>query len=466
MGKRGYRVERDYLGIKKVPAQAFYGIETQRALENFPISGLRLQSCLIHALALIKKAAAHAYMYEGRLDKTRGNVIIKACGEIMQGKLDVEFPVDVFQAGAGTSAHMNVNEVIANRALTLLKKPKGAYDIIHPNDHVNLGQSTNDVFHSAIHIAAYLQIRDQLLPRLFQLEHALRKKATQWRHVLKSGRTHLRDAVPMTLGQEFNAYAENVKKDIHHLHESSLHLLELNLGGTAIGSGVNTTPHFQGLVLKEVRATTKAPFRHARNLFEGTQSLDALLIVSSSLRVLSTNLIKIANDLRLLSSGPATGLNELSLPAVQLGSSMMPAKVNPSMAEMLDMVGFQVIGNDTIIMLCGQAGQLELNVMMPLAAYALLQSIDILSNGVAAFTVKCVMGIEAHPERCREYLERNPIIVTALTPYLGYVRAAEIAQVAYGSNASVRELVLQKKLLDKKTLDRVLSLHHLVGRAS
>ena len=463
MEKR-FRLERDYLGTKNVPAQAFYGIETQRALENFPISGLRLQTSLIHALALIKNAAAHAHMYEGQLDKRRGKVIVKSCEEIMEGKLDVEFPVDVFQAGAGTSEHMNVNEVIANRALTLLKKPKGRYDIIHPNDHVNLGQSTNDVFHSAIHIAAYLQIRDHLLPRLFQLEHALRKKAYQWRHILKSGRTHLRDAVPMTLGQEFNAYAENVKKDIHHVHESSLHLLELNLGGTAIGSRVNTTPHFQGLVLKRVRTITNAKFTRAVNLFEGTQSLDALLIVSSSLRVLATTLIKIANDLRLLSSGPATGLNELSLPAVQPGSSIMPAKVNPSMAEMLDMVSFQVIGNDTTLTLCGQAGQLELNVMMPLAAYCLLQSIDILSNAVAAFTVKCVMGIEAHPQKCREYLEKNPIIVTALTPYIGYARAAEIAQLAYGKNISVRELMLQKKLLDKKTLDRVLSFHHLVGK--
>ncbi|MEK6839808.1 MAG: aspartate ammonia-lyase, partial [Nanoarchaeota archaeon] len=383
--------------------------------------------------------------------------------DILDGRLDVEFPLDVFQAGAGTSEHMNVNEVIANRALAYLRKPKGEYTLIHPNDHVNLCQSTNDVFHSAIHIAAYLQIRDHLIPPLFQLEYALRKKAQQWKHVLKSGRTHLRDAVPMTLGQEFNAYAESVKKDIHHLHESSLHLLTLNLGGTAIGSGVNATPHFSGLVLKELRAVTHAPFIRARNLFEGTQTLDPLLLVSGSLRVLSVNLIKIANDLRLLSSGPATGLNELSLPSVQPGSSIMPAKVNPSMAEMLDMVGFQVIGNDTTLTLCGQAGQLELNVMMPLAAHSLLQSIEILGNALAAFTVKCVMGIEANPKKCKEYLEKNPIIVTALTPYLGYAKAAEVAQQAYEQDVSVRDIVLRENLLDKKTLNKALNMHLLVG---
>lgn len=463
MRKRRYRIERDYLGTKKIPADAFYGIETQRALENFPISNLKLPLNLVHAIVLIKKAAAHANVYEGRLDAQKGQAIAHACQDILDGQLDLQFPLDVFQSGAGTSEHMNVNEVIANRALMYLRKPKGTYAFIHPNDHVNLCQSTNDVFHSAIHVAAYLQIRDYLLPHLFQLEHALRKKAKQWRHVLKSGRTHLRDAVPMTLGQEFNAYAESVKKDIHHLHESSLHLLTLNLGGTAIGSGVNATPHFSGLVVKELRTATHAPFVRARNLFEGTQSLDSLLLMSSSLRVLSVNLIKIANDLRLLSSGPATGLNELTLPSVQPGSSIMPAKVNPSMAEMLDMVGFQVIGNDTTLTLCAQAGQLELNVMMPLAAHSLLQSIEILSNALAVFTVKCVMGIEANPKKCREYLEKNPIIVTALTPYLGYARAAEVAKKAYEKDMSVRDIVLREHLLDERTLNKVLNMSALTG---
>lgn len=464
MTKRGYRIEKDYLGTKKIPINAYYGIHTQRAVENFPISGLHLQKSLIYAIAIIKKSAVIANIGEKRLDRKRGNAIINACNEILMGKFDGQFPVDVFQAGAGTSQNMNLNEVIANRALETLKQKKGSYNIIHPNDHVNLAQSTNDVFHSAIHISAYIEIRKRLLPVLNNLQKVLNKKTDEWKNIVKSGRTHLCDAVPMTLGQEFSGYAETIRKDTLHIDEDSKQLLEINLGGTAVGTGINTTKGYQRRVIKGINKITKMPFRGCKNLFEGTQSLSAITATSASLKVLAADLIKIANDIRLLASGPATGLSEITLPAMQAGSSIMPGKVNPVIAEMLCMVAFQVIGNDTVITLCAQAGQLELNVMMPVAAYNLLNSIEILTNGINIFTEKCIKGINANEKKCCEYLEKNPIIVTALSPYIGYEKSAEIARRAYKEDKTVREIVLEEKLLDKKTLNKALYFHKLVGR--
>lgn len=464
--KRGYRVERDSLGSKNIPSSAYYGVQTKRALDTFAVSGLHIQKQLIYALVTIKKAAALANMRDRKLDTSRGKAIVRACDEALRGKFDREFTLDVFQAGAGTSENMNVNEVLANRALQTLGKKKGDYSFLHPNDHVNMSQSTNDVFHSAIHIAAYSMIYDDLLPSLYHLVSALQMKARRWKHVTKSGRTHLRDAVPMTLGQEFHAYASIVHNDAHQLEIASRCLLDLNLGGTAIGTSINASLAYQRHVYKHLRLLTKFPFRRMSDLIAGTQSLSALATTSGGLKTLALDLVKIANDLRLLSSGPVTGLDELALPAVQPGSSIMPGKVNPAVVEMLDMVGFQVVGNDTTISLCAQAGQLELNVMMPLAAYNFLSSITLLSRGVEIFTEKCVKGIKANEKRCKEYVEKNPIMVTALTPYIGYAKAAKIAQHAYREGRTVRDLVLAEKLLDKKTVRRVLDVRRLTHHLS
>lgn len=456
MKKRSYRVERDYLGVKKIPSVAYYGVQTKRALDTFAVSGLRLQKNLISAIALIKKAAALANMKDGHLEQRKAKAIIRACDDVLKGKLDDQFLVDVFQAGAGTSENMNLNEVIANRALEILRKKKGSYHIIHPHDDVNMSQSTNDVFHSAIHIAAYLQIRRELLPALRELEIELQKKANRWKNVVKSGRTHLRDALPITVGQEIGAYATTVQRDAEQIAENSLRLRELNLGGTAIGTGMNATLRYRRFVIQELRMFTGAPFVVAKNLIEVTQSLSAITETSASLKTLALDLVRIANDFRLLSSGPATGLGELELPAVQPGSSIMPGKVNPAVAEMLDMVGFQVVGNDTTIGLCAQAGQLELNVMMPLAAFNLLESIQILSRGIEIFTKRCVQGIRVNEKKCWEYVEKNPILVTALTPHIGYAKAAKLAKKAYKEGRTVRELVLEGKFPNKKTLLRAL----------
>jgi fumarate hydratase, class II len=460
-GSRRYRTEQDYLGKKKIPVKAFYGVQTQRALENFPISGITMPLSLVYALAMIKKSAALANISEQRLDSKKGRAIIRACQDILHGRLDDQFPLDIYQAGAGTSEHMNVNEVIANRALQILGKKRGLYTFVHPHDHVNLGQSTNDVFHSATQVAVYLEVRDHLLPVLKRLEQELKKKAVKWKRVVKSGRTHLRDAVPMTLGQEFRGFADTITKDRKHIEDTYTILLELNLGGTAIGTKINTSKGYQRKAFRELKKLTKAPFRPSQDLFEGTQSLDSLMATSSALKVLASDLIKIANDLRLLSSGPATGLNEIELPAVQPGSSIMPGKVNPVIAEMMDMVGFQVIANDMAITLCGQAGQLELNVMAPLAAYSLLHSVHILGNSVDIFTSKCIKGIKAHPEKAKAFLEKNPIIVTALTPYLGYNKAAQVAKLSYTHDKPIKDIVLQMRLMDKTTLDNVLNVNTL-----
>ncbi len=463
-----FRTEKDTLGRKKIPKNALYGIETQRAIENFPISGLKLQRSFIHTYILIKRAAAIANKKSGNLEGKKANAIIKACNLLLQNyeKYKDQFKVDVYQAGAGTSENMNINEVVANLALTIMKKKHGEYSIINPHDHVNLSQSTNDTFHSAIHISAYIEIQHHLLPPLKRLENTLRKKSNQFKNILKSGRTHLRDALPITLGQEFHAYAETIKQNIHHIEDDSRSLLELNLGGTAIGTGVNASKSFATIAIKELRKSTSFPFRQARDLIEATSSLTAVARTSAPLKTLALDLIKISNDIRLLSSGPATGLNELELPDVQTGSSIMPGKVNPVIAEMLDMVAFQVIGNDTTITLAAQAGQLELNVMMPVAVYNLLNSIEILGHAIDIFSEKCVRGIKANEKKCKEYLERNPILITALTPYIGYKKATEIAKQAYKEEKSIQEITLKKGILSKKEIDKIFSPKNLIKSES
>lgn len=461
MKKRAYRTEKDYLGKVKVPKKAYYGIATERAIENFNVSELRLQKNFIMAYVIIKRAAAISNMKLGKFNKKKGKAIIKACNEILKGKFNEEFKVDVYQAGAGTSENMNINEVIANRALEILRKKRGDYKTINPYDHVNMSQSTNDTFHSAIHIAALQDIRHKLIPALNDLERELRRKGKQFDEIVKSGRTHLRDALPIRLGQEFNAYAETIRKNIKHIEDDSNDLKELNLGGTAIGTGVNASKEYSRIAIKEINKYIKLNFRQAKDLVEETSSLGTIARTSASLKTLAVDLIKIANDLRLLSSGPATGLNEIELPAVQSGSSIMPGKVNPVIAEMLDMVGFQVIGNDTTIMLAAESGQLELNVMMPVVAYNLLNSIEILSSSIEIFAEKCVKGIKANEKKCREYLDKNPIIVTALTPYIGYKKASEIAIKAYKEDRSVRDILEEKNIMGKKELDRVFNLRKL-----
>ncbi len=450
-----YRIEKDYLGEVNVPKNAYYGVQTARAVQNFPVSVLRLQKRFIIAQAIVKKAAALANMNSGKLDKKIGNAIAEACDEIISGKLIDQFVVDAYQAGAGTSQNMNANEVIANRAIEILGSEKGNYRLVHPNDHVNMAQSTNDVIHSTIHVAAVQGISG-LMPMLEKLQGGLEKKSEEFSGIVKSGRTHLMDAVPVTLGQEFSGYAAMIKQNMRRIKNATEAVKELGIGGTAVGTGLNAGSAYSKQVVREINNITGLGFRNADNMFEAMQSTDAILELSASLRSLAASLTKIANDLRLLSSGPSTGLNEIALPAVQPGSSIMPGKVNPVMAEMLNMVCYQVMGNDTTISNATSAGQLELNVMMPVIAYNILNSIEILTNGIDAFTERCVNGIKANEEKCREYLEKNPIAVTALNPYIGYEKAAEVAKRAYGEGKTIRQVVLEMGLLPEDKLDKIL----------
>jgi fumarate hydratase class II len=456
-----YRTERDTLGEVRVPHQAYYGAQTQRAVENFPVSGLRLTAAFVRAQAIIKSAAAKANMAAGALDKKVGEALVTAAEEIMAGKFATQFVVDVFQAGAGTSQNMNVNEVLANRASELLGGQRGVYDRVHPNDHANMAQSTNDTIHAAIHIAAVCEIHDRLLPAAVRLTHALEAKSREFDHVIKAGRTHLQDAAPVRLGQEFGAYASMVRLGQRRIAAACDGLKPLCIGGTAVGTGLNTDPNYRKRVLSHINAATRHAFTSAENLFEAMQSIDAVVEMAGALRVLVTSLLKIADDLRLLGSGPRTGLAEIRLPAVQPGSSIMPGKVNPVLAEMLNMVCFHCLGCDAAIVSAAQAGQLELNVMMPVIAYNLLQEIAILAGGVEAFTARCVEGIEVNEEACRASAERSLALATALSPAIGYEKAAKLAQEALETGTPVRELTRAKKLLDEDRLNRLLDLRRM-----
>jgi len=456
------RKEIDPIGEKLIPKDAYYGIQTLRATENFPVSGIKAPVEIIKAYVLIKKAAAIANMQVGWLDKKIGKAIISACDEVLAGKLHDQFVVDVFQAGAGTSFNMNVNEVLANRALEILGKKKGDYKSVGPNDHVNMAQSTNDTYPTALHVSVLMALQS-LFVALDNLSNAFIELAKKNVHVLKSGRTHLQDAVPVTVGQEFSAYGSVVANCCAELRRRQENLFAVALGGTATGTGANTHPDYKQLAVAELAKLSGFPLKSASNNFEALQSHRAAQTVSSGLKELALELIRIANDLRLLASGPTTGLNELTLPAVQPGSSIMPGKVNPVMAECLDMVAFQVVGADAAVALAVQAGQLELNVMTPAIAYNMLFSIQILSNFLPAFTKKCVKGITVDEKRCEQYLEKNPSLATLLAPKIGYLEAAKIAKQAQAENRTVKEVALERKLLSPKELDKIFSRKNLLN---
>ena len=456
------RRELDSLGEKEVPAEVYYGIQTQRALENFPVSGIREHPDFIRAYVMIKKAAALANMEVGFLDPRIGEPIVQACDEVLEGALLDQFVVDVFQAGAGTSFNMNVNEVLANRALEIIGRPRGDYKTIGPNDHVNMAQSTNDTFPTAMHLSTLMGL-EKLFRVLENLRDAFLRKGEEFAGILKSGRTHLQDALPVTLGQEFRAYASAIDGALKQLRIRREEIKEVALGGTATGTGANTHPKYRELVVRKLSEISSFDLRPASDPFEALQSHLKIAAVSSGLKELALELIRIANDLRLLSSGPTTGLAEIQLPAVQPGSSMMPGKVNPVMCECLDMIGFQIVGNDLTVSLAVQAGQLELNVMMPVIIYNVLQSIDLLVNFLPVFTTKCVEGIRANRERCTEYLEKNPSLATLLSPHIGYLAAASIAKEALERKMSVKKLVLEKGLLDKERIEEIFNPKNLLG---
>lgn len=455
------RIERDSLGERELPADVYYGIQTARARENFPISGYLPFPSFVTATVLIKKAAARANSALGALDPQIADAIERAADEVLEGGLRDQFVVDPFQAGAGTSHHMNVNEVLANRAIELLGGEKGDFSIVHPNDHVNMGQSTNDVIPTAIRLAA-LELVSNLIPALDQLANAFRAKAVEFDRIVKSGRTHLQDAVPVRLGQEFGGYATAVTKNADRISKAAIELAELGLGGTAAGTGLNAVPGYRKRVVEELNAIFNSAvigpggLRQAGDYFEAMQSMSAFVHLSGALRVLATDVMRIANDLRLLSSGPNTGLAEINLPAVQPGSSIMPGKVNPVMAEMTNMVCMQVMGNDHTIALAAQAGQLDLNVMMPVIAFDLLMSLTIMTNALKVFGERCVEGITANEERCRWYVERSVALVTALNPKIGYARAAEIAKRAIAKGKTIRETILEEKLMTPEEVAEVM----------
>jgi aspartate ammonia-lyase len=440
------RIEVDALGEKKVPKNAYYGVQTLRAVENFPVSGIRSPTVFVQAYVMTKKAAATANMQVGWLDKAIGNVIIRACDEVLSGRFLDQFVVDVFQAGAGTSFNMNINEVLANRALELLGKEKGNYKTVSPNDHVNMAQSSNDTFPTALHISTLIAMQP-LLTQLDRLAEALEKLGRKHANVIKSGRTHLQDALPVTIEHEFTAYATAVRNARNQIVVRSKRLEELALGATAVGTGVNTHPRFKRIAISELSKMTGLRLRAAKNPFEALQSRNAIAAVSSALKELALELIRIANDLRLLSSGPTAGLAEIELPPVQPGSSIMPGKVNPVMAECLNMIAFQVVGNDLALSLAVQAGQLELNVMTPVMMHNILQSIQMLTNYLPVFTEKCVEGITVDRKRCASYLDKNPSLAVFLSPNIGYLEASKIAKQALKEKRSVRVIASTKGVL-------------------
>ncbi len=449
------RTEKDSIGVKEIPADVYYGIQTARAVENYPISGMRAHPMLIRAFGMVKQAAAEANKELGLVDARRATAIIQATQEVQQGKWNKEFVVDVFQAGAGVSFHMNSNEVIANRAVEILSGSLGDYSIVHPNDHVNYGQSTNDVFPTGMRLATLLEL-EKLYPVLDSLIAALEKKGRQFHEILKSGRTHMQDAVPMRLGQEFTAYAGAIRRSEEAIRQASDFLRELGLGGSAVGTGINTHPDYREKAIANLARISGQKLVPADDMRYAMQSNFAMAAVSSALRNLALEIIRISNDLRLLASGPNTGFAEINLPALQPGSSIMPGKINPVMPELAAMVSFQVVGNDVAVAMAVQAGQLELNVMMPTMAYSVLQSITILTNMLRQFTDRCVSDITANKSRTDFYVQATVSLATALNPYIGYAKAAEIAKEAVATGRSIIEIAREKKLLSEKEINDIL----------
>lgn len=458
----GYRIEVDSLGQKKVPEEAYYGIQTLRAVENFPVSGIKAPKQFIYAYIALKKAAAFTNVQLGELEEKIGKAIVQGCEEVLHGKMLDQFVVDVFQAGAGTSFNMNVNEVLANRALEVLGKKKGDYTCVSPNDHVNMGQSTNDTFPTALHVSI-LTAMHPLLQELNALAQMFEKLGKKNAKTLKSGRTHLQDALPVTIGQEFVAYGTVLEKCVKQLSQRSLPLFEVALGGTATGTGLGAHQQFGKSAISELAKITGLKLRLARNRFAALQSRSEVAAVSSALKELALELIRIANDLRLLSSGPTTGFAEISLPAVQPGSSIMPGKVNPVLAECLDMIGFQIAGNDLAICMAVQAGQLELNVMTPLMMHNILQSIELLTNFLPVFRKRCVAGIKVDKKKCLYYVDKNPSVAVLLSPKIGYLKASKIAQEALRKKRSVRDLAVEKRILTPEEANKLFSTESLMG---
>jgi aspartate ammonia-lyase len=452
------RAEHDLLGDREVPYEFYYGVQTLRAVENFPISGVVLSHhpALVRGLAMVKDACARANAELGHLPQPIADAITQACHEIQQGKLHGHFVVDLIQGGAGTSTNMNANEVIANRALELLGHEKGEYRYCHPNNHVNLSQSTNDAYPTALRVSL-IHANAGICAVLRELVAAFAAKAAEFTDVLKMGRTQLQDAVPMTLGQEFEAYSVTLGEEIERLEQNAALFLEVNLGGTAIGTGLNADPEFGVKAVAHLRATSGLPVRLAPHLIESTMDTGAFVMYSSALKRLAVKLSKICNDLRLLSSGPRTGFGEINLPPMQPGSSIMPGKVNPVIPEVVNQIAFKVIGNDLTVTMAAEAGQLELNVMEPVIVQSLLESIDMLENGMETLRLRCITGITANVERCREHVQRSIGVVTALNPVLGYDTSTELAQAALLTGRGVYELVLEKGLLSREELDRLLS---------
>lgn len=453
-----YRIENDLLGDMKVPAAAYYGIQTQRAIDNFHISGVKLYQFpeFIKGLAYVKWAAAETNFQLGLLDEKLKNAIVTAAKEVIEGKFDQEFPIDMIQGGAGTSTNMNINEVLANRALELMGYQKGEYQYCSPNDHVNLSQSTNDAYPTSIRIAS-VNSNITLIAHLKDLVASFRKKGVEFKHVLKMGRTQLQDAVPMTLGQEFEAFAATLEEEVERLTQNCNLMLETNMGATAIGTGINAAPGYAKLCAENLAKVTGLAIFSAPNLIEATPDTGAYVIYSSALKRMAIKISKICNDLRLLSSGPRCGFNEINLPPMQPGSSIMPGKVNPVIPEVMNQVCYRVIGNDLTVTMAAEAGQLQLNVMEPVLTYAIMESMQLLSNGMDTLREKCIDGITANEEHCREMVLHSIGIVTALNPYIGYKNSTKIAKEALETGKSVYNLVLEHKILSKEELDDILN---------
>ncbi len=451
-----YRTEKDALGEVKVPYDALYGAQTQRAVENFPISGLRLQQPFIVSLALIKKHAAAINGELGLIDSNISDAIVKSAQEVVESKHDKEFVVDIFQTGSGTSTNMNMNEVLASRASQIISENESSKVTVHPNDHVNLCQSSNDVIPSAINISVLGLIESNLKPAIKELMKSLTEKAEEFANIKKLGRTHLQDAVVISLGDEFSGYARQVEQDIERLDDIKKYLGELSLGGTAVGTGINAHPEFAGRVIKNIARETGIDFKEAKNHFSSQASQDASVSLSGVLKTIAVSLTKIANDIRWLSSGPRAGLGEINLPAVQPGSSIMPGKVNPVIPEAVLQVAAQVTGNDATVAAAATGGNFELNTMLPVIAYNLIQSLEILAKASEIFVGKCINGITASKERCSSYVENSLDIAVKLIPYIGYDKSSEIAKMAYKSGKTVKQVVIESKILSEEQISRIL----------
>ena len=458
-----FRVEKDSLGPVEVPVDALYGAQTMRAVENFPISGITFPRSFIRALGLVKLAAAQVNQELGHLEPYLADAIVQAAQEATDGRWDRDFPIDIYQTGSGTSTNMNANEVISNRAIQILGGEVGSKSPVHPNDHVNMGQSSNDVIPTAIHVAAYLEVSEALLPALHYLHAALLAKSVEFDDILKTGRTHLMDAMPVRLGQEFGGYAAQIAAGIQRIEASLPRLAELALGGTAVGTGINALPGFAAAVAAQLSEITGAPFREADNHFAAQASMDTCVELSGQLKAVAVSLMKISNDLRWMNSGPIAGLGEIALPALQPGSSIMPGKINPVIPEAMTMVCAQVFGNDLVVTMAGQSGNFELNVMLPVLARNLLESITLLANGSRVLADLAIAGLVANRDKMLYLVDKNPILVTALNPVIGYDKAAQAAKQAYAQGRTVKEVVVELGFLDEAEATRLLDARPMTG---